>query len=85
MIVVIDAKENCVWGLGKTEDEAWADSREEIAGKIPVVRPDISALTTAQLSPDADLDADGESMWQWVVQDTAPANSEAVKQMGLFS
>ena len=84
MIAVISTSKRCVWGIGPNVDDAWQDARSEIAGKAPAVKPELSTLSVANLSSDADLDCDGETMWQWVVLDQAAPAGGDVQQMGLF-
>lgn len=84
MIAVISASKRCVWGIGSNVDDAWQDARREIGIKALSVKPELSTLSVANLSSDANLDCDGETMWQWVVLDqAAPACGDA-QQMGLF-
>lgn len=70
MIAVVEAKHRCVWGLGRTPDEAWADARESIASKIPEIRPRESDLSLANMAPEAEHQWDGLVLWQWVILDS---------------
>jgi len=84
VIAVIDAKGKCVWGLGKTPDEAWKDARVSIASKIPEIRPVWSELSLANIAPEAEGHWDGLMMWQWVIQDQKAGNPEPAMQAELF-
>jgi hypothetical protein len=84
VIAVIEEKHKCVWGIGETPEEAKAAACFVIRDKAEHIRPAESDLSYAQLAPDADLDTDGQTMWLWVIQDSAPAGKSASGQLGLF-
>lgn len=84
MIAVIEAKHKCVWGLGKTPDEAMADAQVHIAGKKPEIRPAPADLSLANMAPGADLECCGEFMWKWVIRDQKTGNQESALQAELF-
>lgn len=70
MIAVIEPKHSAVWGFGKTESEARKHAADCIArwkNKNP--GGDIGRLELATLSDQADLRQDGETLWQWVMND----------------
>ncbi|ALO46613.1 hypothetical protein [Pseudohongiella spirulinae] len=84
MMAVIEVKHKCVWGIGETIEAAKADAYFVIRGKAEHNRPAESDLSYAHLSPNADLDTDGLTMWQWVIQDSAAVGNSVSGQMGLF-
>lgn len=75
MIAAIEREHRVVWGIGRTAAEALNDASRVMKAK-PKFK--VSKLELATLSPDADLGADGETLWQWV-QGSAPI------QDGLFA
>lgn len=78
MIAVIERSRRVVWGFGRTAPEAMKDAQGYVTDwKRHHPACDVENLEYAQLSPDADLGADGETLWQWV-QESAPV------QDGLF-
>ncbi|NPU91433.1 MAG: hypothetical protein HPY82_05920 [Gammaproteobacteria bacterium] len=74
MIAAIEREHQVVWGIGRTASAAINDANRCMKTK-PQFK--VGKLELATLSPDADLGADGETLWQWV-QDSAPV------QDGLF-
>lgn len=74
MIAAIEREHHVVWGIGTTAEEAL-----NAASRCMKTKPKfkVGKLELATLSPDADLGADGETLWQWV-QGSAPV------QDGLF-
>jgi hypothetical protein len=68
MIAVIEAKHKAVWGFGQTPEEAMANAKHWIEFASPAIRPAAADLSYAHLAPDADLDCDGQVLWQWVIQ-----------------
>lgn len=78
MIAAINTLHRVVWGIGHTPAEARADAYKELATKSQALQDEgIEPLEFAELKSDADLEADGESMYH----DIKPI-TESV-QMGL--
>lgn len=75
MIAVVDLQAKAVWGIGKSTSEAMQEAQYWISKK-PNLK--VGKLEYAQLSEDADLNADGETLFQWVL------NGEVSVQYGLF-
>ena len=75
MIAVIEREHQVVWGIGRTAADALNDAERVMKSKPKF---NVGKLELATLSPDADLGADGETLWQWV-QGSAPI------QDGLFA
>lgn len=67
MICIIEPEYHAVWGRGRTIDEAWSDARKQIDWhKSWNKNCVIGKLEVARLREDANLDTDGETMYQWV-------------------
>ena len=62
MIAVVDLHAKAVWGIGTTAAEAMRDAKYQMSRK-PNLK--VGKLDYAQLSDDADLDADGETLFQY--------------------
>lgn len=65
MFCVIERSEEVVWGVGKTEQEAMADAKNEAAQKLYKV--DESIFEIALLGNNANLDACGYELWDHVI------------------
>lgn len=68
MIAIIEPKNKAVWGFGTTIDLAWQHARKCIKEwKERNPKGEVAALEVASLSPEADFRQDGETLWQWVM------------------
>lgn len=67
MICVIEPQEKCVWGIGKTKDEAWDDANKQI-DEFKSCNPHerMSFLDVATLRRGAPLHRSGQALWAWV-------------------
>lgn len=66
MLAAVEHSRRAVWGVGRTATAALADARHwmQIKSRIKV-----GTLEIAELSADADLTKDGETLYQWVKQE----------------
>jgi flagellar basal body rod protein FlgG len=74
MIAVIERQHQVVWGIGETTNGAMIDAQRWITMK----RQQVGKLEFAQLDSKADLDCDGEVLWQWVKQSDTPIQTQMV-------
>ena len=76
MIAVIERQHKAVWGFGHTAEEAMAHAMKSISEKPWFT---VNGLEYAHLAPEAELDCDGEVLWQWVIQPQAVKQGQQVE------